>query len=106
MFFQHIYDKSLAQASYFIGCQKVGIAMVIDPKRDVDTYLEIAKQNKMKITHIAETHIHADFLSGSRELAAITGASMYLSDEGGEGWEYEFDHVGLKDGESIIVGSV
>ena len=106
MFFQHIYDKSLAQASYFIGCQKVGIAMVIDPKRDVDTYLEIAKQNNMKITHIAETHIHADFLSGSRELAAITGATMYLSDEGGEGWEYEFDHVGLKDGDIINVGNL
>ena len=46
MFFQHVYDKSLAQASYFIGCQKAGVAAVIDPKRDVDTYLEIAKQNK------------------------------------------------------------
>ncbi|MDH4058785.1 MAG: MBL fold metallo-hydrolase, partial [Cyclobacteriaceae bacterium] len=80
MYFQHVYDKSLAQASYFIGCQKEGVAIVIDPKRDVDTYLEIAKQNNMKITHVAETHIHADFLSGSRELAALTGAKMYLSD--------------------------
>jgi len=106
MFFQHVYDKTLAQASYFIGCQKAGVAMVIDPKRDVDTYLEIAKQNNMKITHIAETHIHADFLSGSRELAALTGAKMYLSDEGGEGWEYEFDHVGLKDGSIIEVGNL
>lgn len=49
MFFQHVYDKSLAQASYFIGCQKAGVAAVIDPKRDVDTYLEIAKQNNMTI---------------------------------------------------------
>lgn len=106
MFFQHVYDKTLAQASYFIGCQKAGVAMVIDPKRDVDTYLEIAKQNNMKITHIAETHIHADFLSGSRELAALTEAKMYLSDEGGEGWEYEFDHVGLKDGSIIEVGNL
>lgn len=106
MFFQHVYDKTLAQASYFIGCQKAGVALVIDPKRDVDTYLEIAKQNKMKITHIAETHIHADFLSGSRELAALTGAKMYLSDEGGPGWEYEFDHVGLKDGDHFMVGNL
>ena len=68
MYFQHIYDKSLAQASYFIGCQKAGVAAVIDAKRDVDTYLEIAKANNMKITHIFETHIHADFLAGSREL--------------------------------------
>ena len=106
MFFQHVYDKSLAQASYFIGCQKEGVAIVIDPKRDVDTYLEIAEQNKMKITHIAETHIHADFLSGSRELAALTGAKMYLSDEGGEGWQYEFNHVGLKDGDTFMVGNL
>jgi len=106
MFFQHVYDKTLAQASYFIGCQKAGVAAVIDPKRDVDTYLEIAKQNNMKITHIMETHIHADFLTGSRELAALTGASLYLSDEGGEGWEYEFDHVGLKDGSSFMVGNL
>jgi hydroxyacylglutathione hydrolase len=106
MFFQHVYDKTLAQASYFIGCQKAGVALVIDPKRDVDTYLEIAKQNNMKITHIAETHIHADFLSGSRELAALTGAKMYLSDEGGEGWLYEFPHEGLKDGSVFNVGNL
>jgi hydroxyacylglutathione hydrolase len=106
MFFQHVYDKTLAQASYFIGCQKAGVAMVIDPKRDVDTYLEIAEQNKMKITHIAETHIHADFLSGARELAKLTDAELYLSDEGGEGWEYEFPHVGLKDGSSFMVGNL
>ncbi|MBP6215567.1 MAG: MBL fold metallo-hydrolase [Chitinophagaceae bacterium] len=106
MFFQHIYDKSLAQASYFIGCQKAGVAAVIDPKRDVDTYIEIAKQNNMKITHIFETHIHADFLAGSRELAALTGAQMYLSAEGGPGWEYEFPHVGLKDGTIVKVGNL
>lgn len=106
MFFQHVYDKSLAQASYFIGCQKAGVAAVIDPKRDVDTYLEIAKQNNMTITHILETHIHADFLSGARELAALTGGKLYLSDEGGEGWEYEFDHIGLKDGDTFMVGNL
>ena len=106
MFFQHVYDKTLAQASYFIGCQKAGVAAVIDPKRDVDTYLDIAKQNNMTITHVMETHIHADFLSGARELAALTGAKLYLSDEGGPGWEYEFDHVGLKDGTTFMVGNL
>ncbi|MFP9114636.1 rhodanese-like domain-containing protein [Flavobacterium sp. RHBU_3] len=106
MYFQHVYDKSLAQASYFIGCQAKGEAIVIDAKRDIDTYLEIAKQNNMKITHIAETHIHADFLAGSRELAAATGAKMYLSNEGGEGWQYEFEHVGLKHGDVITVGNL
>ena len=106
MYFQHVYDKSLAQASYFIGCQKAGVAAVIDPKRDVDTYIEIAKSNNMKITHILETHIHADFLSGSRELAKLTGAGMYLSDEGGETWQYEFPHIGLKDGDQIKLGNL
>lgn len=106
MYFQHVYDKSLAQASYFIGCQKAGVALVIDPKRDVDTYLEIARENNMKITHVAETHIHADFLSGSRELATLTGAKLYLSDEGGKDWQYEFDHVGLKDGDEFKVGNL
>lgn len=106
MFFQHIYDKSLAQGSYFIGCQAKGEAIVIDAQRDIDVYLEIAKQNNLKITHIAETHIHADFLCGSRELASVTGAKMYLSDEGGADWQYEFPHIGLKEGSVIKVGNL
>lgn len=106
MFFEHIYDKSLAQGSYLIGCQATGEAMVIDAKRDIDTYLAIAAQNNLRITHITETHIHADYLCGSRELAAATGATMYLSDEGGEGWLYEFPHEGLKDGSVIKVGNL
>lgn len=106
MYFQHVYDKSLAQASYFIGCQAKGVAMVIDAQRDMDVYLEIAKQNNMKITHVAETHIHADFLSGTRELASVTGAKMYLSDEGPAEWQYEFDHEGLHHGDKIKVGNL
>ncbi|SDG35609.1 hydroxyacylglutathione hydrolase [Epilithonimonas hungarica] len=105
-FFQHIYDKSLAQASYLIGCQAKGEAIVIDAKRDIDTYLEIAKENNLTITHITEIHIHADFLSGSRELSEVTGAKMYLSDEGGVDWQYEFPHIGLKNGEVINVGNL
>ncbi|WP_113662387.1 MBL fold metallo-hydrolase [Pedobacter nanyangensis] len=106
MFFQHVYDKSLAQASYLIGCQAKGEAIVIDAQRDMDIYLNIAAQNNLKITHIAETHIHADFLAGSRELAAVTGAKLYLSDEGGADWQYQFDHVGLKHGDVIKVGNL
>ncbi len=106
MFFEHIYDKSLAQGSYLIGCQATGEAIVIDAKRDVDTYLKIAEVNNLQITHITETHIHADFLCGSRELAAVTGASMYLSDEGGTDWQYEFPHIGIKDGHVIKVGNL
>ncbi|WP_353128989.1 MBL fold metallo-hydrolase [Parapedobacter pyrenivorans] len=106
MFFQHIYDQSLAQGSYLIGCQATGESIVIDAKRDVDTYLDIAKQNGFRITHVAETHIHADFLSGTRELAALTGATMYLSDEGGPDWQYQFAHEGLRDGSIIKVGNL
>lgn len=106
MFFQHVYDKSLAQASYLIGCQAKGEAIVIDAQRDMDVYLKIATQNNLTITHIAETHIHADFLAGSRELAAVTGAKLYLSDEGGADWQYQFDHVGLKHGDVIKVGNL
>ena len=106
MFFKHIYDTSLAQGSYLIGCQAKGEAIVIDAKRDVDTYLEIAKENNLTITHITETHIHADFLSGSRELAEITGAELYLSDEGGPDWQYEFPHKRLKHGDKIKVGNL
>lgn len=106
MFFQHIYDKSLAQGSYIIGCQATGEAIVIDAKRDINVYLEIAKQNKLRITHITETHIHADFLCGSRELAFATGAKMYLSDEGGSDWQYEFEHIGVTNGDIIKVGSL
>lgn len=106
MFFQHIYDKTLAQASYFIGCQAKNEAIVIDAQRDIDIYLGIARQNNMKITHITETHIHADFLCGSRELASVTGARMYLSDEGGEDWQYQFPHESLKHGDKITVGNL
>nr|WP_245707200.1 MBL fold metallo-hydrolase [Epilithonimonas hungarica] len=89
-----------------MGCQAKGEAIVIDAKRDIDTYLEIAKENNLTITHITEIHIHADFLSGSRELSEVTGAKMYLSDEGGVDWQYEFPHIGLKNGEVINVGNL
>ncbi len=106
MFFKHIYETGLAHASYLVGCQATGDAIVIDPKRDIDTYLEIAEKENLKITHIAETHIHADFLSGSRELAKATGAEIYLSDEGGKDWQYQFPHSGLKDKDTFNVGNL
>lgn len=106
MFFQHIFERGLAQSSYFIGCQATREALVIDPKRDIDTYLEIAQKEKMKITHVTETHIHADFLSGARELAHATGAELMLSDEGGPDWLYQYPHTGLKDGQIFSVGNL
>jgi len=64
-----IYDEKLAQAAYLIGCQRTGEAIVIDPERDVDRYLDLAAANDLRIVATAETHIHADFVSGSREIA-------------------------------------
>lgn len=106
MYFQHIYEDGLAQASYFIGCQKTKEAIVIDPRRDIDVYLKIAEEKNFNITYVTETHIHADFLSGSRELAAATGAKIFLSDEGGDDWQYQFKHEGLKDNDIIKVGNI
>lgn len=105
-FFERVYDETLAQASFVIGDSKTKEAIVIDPQRDVDVYLEIAKTNNLNITKITETHIHADFLSGSRELKAVTGAELLLSDEGGADWQYQFPHTGLKDGSIITIGQV
>ena len=110
MFFQRFYDDTLAQTSYLIGCAATGEAMVLDPNRDAAQYVRAAEEEGLRITHVTETHIHADFLSGSRELAHLTGAVMYLSDEGGPGWQYAFAKQGgavlLHDGDHFMVGNI
>lgn len=110
MLLQYFYDKALAHASYLVGCQKTGEALVIDPGRDIDTYLAAAKAEGMRITGAADTHIHADYVSGARELAERCGAKLYLSDEGPAEWKYEFaaqyDHQLLKEGDEFFVGKV
>ncbi|SEJ65168.1 hydroxyacylglutathione hydrolase [Deinococcus reticulitermitis] len=108
MYFKRFYDTDLAQASYMVGCQKTGECLVVDPIRDIAQYLEEAKAEKLRVTHVTETHIHADYLSGSRELAKATGAKLLLSDEGGEGWQYTYDdgHQKLHDGDTFRVGNV
>jgi hydroxyacylglutathione hydrolase len=110
MFFKRFYDDGLAQASYLIGCESSGEAVVVDPNRDVDQYVAAAAADKLRITHVTETHIHADFVSGSRELADRTGAKLLLSAEGGRDWQYAFaaqSHaVLLSDGNSFTVGRV
>lgn len=106
MLLERIYDEDLAQASYFIGCQRKGEAVVVDPRRDIDAYLDLAAANGMRIVAVTETHIHADYLSGTRELAAATGADMYVSGEGGEDWQYSFDANRLHDGETISIGNI
>ena len=86
MLIERIYDEDLAQASYFIGCQAKGEAVVVDPRRDVREYLDLAQRHGMRIVAVTETHIHADYLSGTRELGAATGAQVYVSGEGGQDW--------------------
>jgi glyoxylase-like metal-dependent hydrolase (beta-lactamase superfamily II) len=70
MLLKYFYDETLAQASYLIGCARTGEALVVDPMRDVEPYLAAAAKEGLRITHVTETHIHADFVSGVRELAA------------------------------------
>lgn len=110
MIIRSFYDDKLAQASYMVGCAATGEAIVIDPLRDVQQYLDMADSLYLHIRHVTETHIHADYLSGTRELAAATGATVYLSDEGDDFWKYQFAAQDgatlLKDGDTIRVGNV
>jgi len=82
MILKRFYDEKLAQASYLIGCAATGDAIVVDPSRDIDPYLQVAEAEGVEIRHVTETHIHADFVSGLREVAERTGATAYLSNEG------------------------
>ncbi|EXF25808.1 Zn-dependent hydrolase [Nesterenkonia sp. AN1] len=106
MLLERIYDEDLAQASYFIGCQSKGEAIVIDARRDNSEYFELAERHGMRITAVAETHIHADYLSGTRELAAAADAEAYVSGEGGEDWQYGFDATRLNHGDKITLGNI
>ena len=106
MLLERIYDEDLAQASYFIGCQAKGEAVVVDARRDIAEYLELAAHHGMTITAVTETHIHADYLSGSRELAAATGAELYVSGDGDADWQYGFDATRLHDGDTITIGNI
>ena len=110
MFFQRFYDTQLAQASYLIGCQRTGEAVVVDANRDVQQYVDAATKEGLRVTHVTETHIHADFVSGARELAQRAGALLLLSDEGDANWKYHFaSDAGARlvhDGESFMVGNI
>jgi hydroxyacylglutathione hydrolase len=107
---QHLYDARLAQASYLIGCSAAGEAVVIDPNRDVEQYLRAARALGVRIAHVTETHIHADFVSGARELASRAGAVLYLSGEGGPDWEYDYARstgvIVLHQGDELVAGTV
>jgi glyoxylase-like metal-dependent hydrolase (beta-lactamase superfamily II)/rhodanese-related sulfurtransferase len=100
MYFEQFYLTCLAHASYMIGSE--GEAAVVDPQRDVDIYLTAAEEQKLTIRHIFETHLHADFVSGHKELAARAGAKIYIGAKADAG----FPHVALKDGYEVKMGAV
>lgn len=110
MLLKYFYDEQLAQASYMVGCQAAKEAVIVDPARDVEPYIEAAKQEGMKLVGALETHIHADFVAGSRELATRLGTTMYISDEGNSDWKYQnIDHLPhqlLKDGDEFKLGNL
>jgi hydroxyacylglutathione hydrolase len=110
MLFRRFYDDQLAQASYLLGCQATGEALVVDPNRHVEPYLQAAAAEGLRVTHVTETHIHADFVSGARELARRAGARLLLSDAGDDGWRYRYaadDGASLlTDGSTFRVGRI
>lgn len=110
MLLKYFYDEALAHASYLVGCQRSGEAVVVDPGRDIEGYLERAANEGLRITAVAETHIHADYVSGARELADRINAKLYISDEGPAEWKYEFlrpyPHQLLHDGDQFKVGNL
>lgn len=110
MYLERFYDAKLAQASYLVGCAATSEAVVVDANRDLDQYIQAAEREKLRITHVTETHIHADYVSGSRELAERTGARLYLSREGGPDWQYAFadetDAELIGDGDVFMVGNI
>lgn len=102
MYLQQFYTEGLGCASYLVGCEAEGVAAVIDPDRDVQRYLDAAAERGLTITHIIETHLHADHVSGNTDLARRTGASIYIHEAAGA----EFQHEPLKDGDVLRLGNV
>src|SRR5271168_4007877 len=100
MYFEQFYLGCLAHASYMLASE--GEAIVVDPQRDVEIYLKAADEQKLKIRHIFETHLHADFVSGHKELAARTGATIYIGAQANAA----FPHVPLTDGLEVKMGAV
>src|SRR5215207_1593818 len=108
MLLKYLYDEQLSQASYIIGCVDTKQALIIDPGRDIESYLQVVEANNLTLVAVMETHIHADFVSGVRELAWATGAKIYLSREGGTEWQYAYPDavILVREGDTITIGRV
>src|SRR5208282_4760451 len=100
MYFEQFYLSCLAHASYLLASE--GEAVVVDPQRDVDIYIKAADQHGVRIHHIFETHLHADFVSGHKELAARTGAKIYIGPNG----RATVSHAEAHDGFELRVGNM
>src|ERR1700744_6143338 len=98
MYFEQFYLGCLAHASYMLASD--GEAVVVDPQRDVEIYLQAAAAHGFEICPVFETHLHADFVSGHKELASRTGAQIYI----GEQAEAKFPHIAVRDGFQLQVG--
>src|ERR687887_2265573 len=103
--FKTIQTEGIAELSYLLGDDDEGVGAIFDPRADVEIYVEMAREAGLAITHIFETHIHADLVSGSRELCArLDSAKIYASHEGGA--KYDFEVEKLKDGDRFEFGEV
>lgn len=111
MYFKQFFDEKLAQYAYLVGCQANGTAVIIDPMRDIDQYIDHAANQNLTITAAVDTHIHADYISGLREFAE-RGVKVYASDEGDKDWKYEwlkgsdYDYEFLNDGDEFKIGNI
>ncbi len=101
MFFRQLLHEQTSCLSYLIGCSSKGVVAVVDPQITIDLYIDIAKKNNLKITHIIETHVQADHLSGAKLLGQETGASIYFHEKA----PVLFKHQKLKSGDSLQIGN-
>jgi hydroxyacylglutathione hydrolase len=110
MLLKYFYDEKLAHASYLVGCQRAKEAVIVDPGRDIEQYIAVAEKEGLKIVAVAETHIHADYVSGARELADRVNARLYVSDEGPAEWKYlyldGYDNELVHDGDHFMIGNI
>ncbi len=103
MVIKQFVDEGLGNSSYLIGSEETGLAAAIDPQRDVDRYVRVADGLGLRLTHAFETHLHADFVSGARELAAqVAGLSVAASAEA----ELAFEHLPLREGDTLSLGDL
>src|SRR5205809_7370548 len=103
MIFQQILNEESGCLSYLVGCGQAGRAVIVDPGRDrVHEYLRLARRRGLTITHVVETHTHADHISGGRDLAAATQATIFAHHTAG----FAFDHERLQDGGELRVGNL